>query len=134
MKIYFFTACDAGCHINTAGRKRFNEYITMLSNPNTFTLDFQLRYSEYQYMKQEAFDWFASGPEITNSKQLHATVIILKKCQHSCFLINSWYDAARSILFYLLMKKEKLNTLYLLITGMTKVYTASSAKHTGRTL
>jgi hypothetical protein len=100
--------CDAGCHNNTAGSKRFNEYITMLSNPNTFTLDFQLRYSEYQYTKQEAFDWFASGAEIINTKQLHATVIILKKCQHSCFLINSWYDAACSNPF--LFTDEKIKT------------------------
>jgi hypothetical protein len=87
--------CDAGCHINTDGRKRFNEYIAMLNDPKTCTIDFQLRYGEYQYTKQEVFDWFGCSPEVINSRQLHATVIILKKCSHSCFLIDSWYDAAR---------------------------------------
>jgi len=86
--------CDAGSTINTGGRKRFEEYINMLSSPDKSTIDFKLFWREYQYTKQEVFDYFNSPPEIINSPQLHSTILILKKCSHTTLLVNKWYEIA----------------------------------------
>ena len=97
--------CDAGCIINTEGRDRFNEYIHMLSASPTHTIDFSLRWEEYQYTKQEVFNHFNASDEMINSKQLHSTVIMLQKCAHTMQMIEKWYNTA--IEYPLLFTDEK---------------------------
>lgn len=84
--------CDAGCMINGIARERFEQYIEMLAAAETGTLDFELPFKEYEYTKQEVFDYFRSPQEISNSNQLMATVILLKKCAHTSMLIDKWYN------------------------------------------
>lgn len=85
---------DSGCEINKDGRQRFKDYIDLLLSSRTGTLDFELYHKEYKYTKQEVFDYYKCPNEVINSNQLHSTVLLLKKCQHTIKLINEWYLAA----------------------------------------
>ena len=86
--------CDAGCMINGYGEKRFNEYIEILNQSITGTIDFELPHAEYEYTKQEVFDHFKSSDEIIYSNQLESTILLLRNCQHTKMLVNLWYDVA----------------------------------------
>jgi len=86
--------CDAGCMINSEGKERFNQYLEMLNDTETGTIDFELPHKEYEYTKQEAFDYFKSSADIINSNQIMATVVILRKCAHSVMLVDKWYETA----------------------------------------
>ena len=86
--------CDAGFTINKDGRERFDEYIDLVSGSETGSLDFRLFWKEYQYTKQEVFQYFRVPEEIITSNQLHSSVLLLKKCEHTVMLVNEWYDIA----------------------------------------
>lgn len=86
--------CDSGCMINANGGKRFNEYIDMLVSSETGTIDFELPHKEYEYTKKEVFDYFNSSDEVINSNQIMATVVLLRKCDHTSMLVNEWYKTA----------------------------------------
>lgn len=86
--------CDAGCMINGVAKERFEQYIEMLKDSKTGTIDFELTFKEYEYTKQEVFDYFNSSEQVINSNQLMATVVILRKCIHSSMLVGLWYKAA----------------------------------------
>lgn len=84
--------CDAGCMINKAGKERFNDYIDMLIESDTGTIDFKVPHREYEYTKQEVFDYFGSSEEIINSDQLMSTILLFRKCAHSSMLVDKWYN------------------------------------------
>jgi len=86
--------CDAGCMINGVGRTRFNQYLEMLANSETGTIDFELPFKEYQYTKQDVFDYFKASDLIVHSNQLMATVLMFRKCEHTSRLIDTWYKTA----------------------------------------
>jgi len=86
--------CDAGCMINTSGGKRFDEYIDMLVAAETGTIDFELPHKEYEYTKQEVFNYFDASDEIIDSDQIMATIVVLRKCPHTIRLVELWYEAA----------------------------------------
>lgn len=86
--------CDAGCMINQDGKKRFDEYMDLLVSSPTGSLDFSLVWREYQYTKQEVFQHFRSSTNVITSLQLHSTVLLLKKCEHTRLLVDRWYDSA----------------------------------------
>lgn len=86
--------CDAGSHINSNGYQRFSDYIKMVQTSPTGSVDFGLYWREYQFTKQEVFDFFESPPQIINSGQLVGGILIFRKCAHSTMLVNKWYDTA----------------------------------------
>jgi len=87
--------CDAGSTINGKGVKRFDEYMEMASSSATGTVDFNLYlYWEYEYTKQEVFNYFNASEEIINSNQLFAGILILRKCAHTVRLVDKWYEVA----------------------------------------
>jgi hypothetical protein len=86
--------CDAGSRINRNGEKRFEDYINMVLQSPTGSLDFGLFWREYQYTKREVFEFFQSPPQIINSGQLVGGILLLKKCPHTEMLVNKWYDTA----------------------------------------
>ncbi|MGY0039960.1 hypothetical protein [Pedobacter sp. NJ-S-72] len=59
---------------------------------DTGALAFQLPHKENEYTKHEVFDHFQTSDSIINSDQLMATVILLRKCEHTTNLVNLWYD------------------------------------------
>jgi len=86
---------DAGCMVNVMGQHRFQQYVEMLINSDSGTIDFELPYKEYQYTFKETFDYFQSPQQIINSNQLMATILAFRKCTHTMNLIDIWYDVAR---------------------------------------
>ena len=86
--------CDAGSQINPNGKKRFIEYLDLLHRAKTGTIDFCLSWREYQFTKQEVFEYFRSSEDIVLSRQLMATVLPMRKCAHANMLVNIWYEMA----------------------------------------
>jgi len=84
--------CDVGCLINQNGKKRFEDYIELLSKSKTGSLAFELPHKEVEYTKQEVFNFFDSPSNIIHTNQLMATVFLLKKCDHSMLLVNKWFE------------------------------------------
>jgi hypothetical protein len=89
--------CDAGCMINPTGGDRYKEYLDILASSKTGTIDFELPFKEYQYTKQEVFNYLGSTPEEIDSNQLLATVLLFKKCRAVTQLVDSWYQLAVSV-------------------------------------
>lgn len=83
---------DAGCTLNKHGLNRFNEYLDIVKNSKYGILSFELPFLEKFYTKIDLFSHMSlDNDEYLNSKQLMATIFILKKCSHTEFLINEWY-------------------------------------------
>jgi len=83
--------CDSGCQINQLGKQRLFEYIDMLNNnkENYGIISFQLEFKEAWYTKKIVFETL--GMEQDNMQQM-ATVILIKKNNHSMQMIDKWYD------------------------------------------
>lgn len=86
--------CDAGCKINVEGKDRLFEYVDMLNHnkDNYGILSFQLEFKERMYTKQKILDHFSVDSEYMQNM---ATVILIKKNNHSTNIINSWYDSCK---------------------------------------
>ena len=82
--------CDAGCQVNPSGVERLNEYVDMLrSNKENYgVLSFQLKYKEEQYTKRVIFDIYECSKMLQNM----ATVVLIKKNNHSINIIQEWYS------------------------------------------
>lgn len=87
--------CDAGCCINGAGRGRFNHYLNFLSQSEKGIIAFQLPHKEYRYTKKEVFNQFDVAEDVIESGQLVATIILLKKCDHSMNMVDLWYNTVK---------------------------------------
>lgn len=85
--------CDAGCLINKKGKERFDFYIKKLDISKTGSLEFELTHREYEYTKQEVFNYFNCDEKIKVSKQLSGGTLLFKKCSHSVFLINTYFKS-----------------------------------------
>jgi hypothetical protein len=99
--------CDAGSHINSNGKQRFADYINMVQASKTGTVDFGLFWREYQFTKQEVFDFFRTSPQIIQSGQLVGGILIFRKCAHSMMLVNKWYEIACNHPFLFTDEKRK---------------------------
>ncbi|NQX37644.1 hypothetical protein SAMN05421820_103361 [Pedobacter steynii] len=82
--------CDAGCMINDWGKERFKEYIEKLISSETGIITFEMELKEYQYTKREVFEYFNVSKEIINSKQIISGIILIRKCTHTCMMIDKW--------------------------------------------
>jgi len=86
--------CDAGCQINKDGKERLLEYIDLLNinNENYGIISFQLEFKELLYTKNAIFDFMNSDDNCKNALQCMATVLIIKKNEHSTNIIDKWYE------------------------------------------
>ena len=87
---------DAGCTINKNGKSRLLEYIDMLNNKDGL-IAFQMTHNpEKKWTKNKALKAFnfENNKDILDSGQVIATVIIIKKNEHSVSLINEWLKNA----------------------------------------
>jgi len=94
--------CDAGCWINPKGKARLMEYFEMAEKhgalafqvKNTFGDPHLDKFSlpERVWTKGDLFDCFSvrNNPKITESQQIGATTMILKKCQESTDFLRQW--------------------------------------------
>ena len=86
--------CDAGCSFNPRGMKRMDEYIDLVNNNDLGILSFQLNHPEIKYTKRKVLDHFSADINTMKDNQFIATVIILRKNEHTTKIINEWYDTA----------------------------------------
>jgi hypothetical protein len=87
---------DAGCEINVQGSQRYQEYLNLLNNnvEGKGVLSFQLNHLEIRFTKKQVLDRYNVSKEKMYSGQNMATVILLKKNEHSKNLVDEWYQMA----------------------------------------
>ena len=85
---------DAGCEMNMEGKPRLYEYVDLLDqDSNQYgVISFELTHLEYKFTKHAVFEYFQVSDTVKNTNMHMATVIILKKTDHSMKLIHEWYD------------------------------------------
>ena len=83
---------DIGCHINAHGKKRFDEYIQMLNEPeeDRAIISFEMRFKEKVWTTHQIFDYFGldNNGSIANSGQFVGGIRIMKKNEKLVKLIN----------------------------------------------
>lgn len=87
---------DAGCTINPKGIERLNDYITMLNSQTKYDIiSFQLcELPEIKYSKKDLLMHLEVPLEDMMSGQCMATVIIMRKGEHSLSVVNKWNELA----------------------------------------
>lgn len=104
---------DSGCNlnINDTARKQLNYYINLVNSHWTGLLKFRLPFEEYKYTNKYTINYFENKFKIKldlNQKQLHATVVILRKNK---FTID-YFEKINEILYenpYLFTDKYNIN-------------------------
>ena len=86
---------DAGCSINTNGKKRFNEYIEMINNSNESIISFQIKAIEKKYTTKEIFNHFNMNVN-DNSGQFAGTVLIMKNTEKMMKIIDECTNVLRT--------------------------------------
>jgi len=91
----FVIYLDAGCTLNTAGKKRFYEYLNSLNASNYGILSFQMSsHSENVWTTKEIFDYFhlEIGSNIGNSGQYVGGVLVMQKNKHLLDYMEKYKD------------------------------------------
>jgi len=99
----FLLYMDAGCTLNPLGKKRFNEYISLLDKSEYGILSFQMSGNqslsgrlerEKKWTTRQTFDYFGVSldSDIAKSGQYMATIIIIQKCAHSELILNKYNE------------------------------------------
>ena len=85
---------DAGCSINTSGKKRFHEYIDMVNNSNEGIISFQMSHHEKIWTTKQIFQYFNAdlNGEIANSGQILDGILIMKKTKNIININDIWYN------------------------------------------
>lgn len=87
---------DVGCHFNPNGMPRMHEYIAILNSNDIGILSFQLEHMEKKYTKRALLEYMQPPEDHITSNQFMATVVLLKKTNHSMNFIEDWYNLATS--------------------------------------
>lgn len=92
--------CDAGCHLNPKGRSRLNDYVEAVLNDTVGVKAFcaSLKVAdvkEKRWTKGDVFDYFncRNRKDITESLQIAATHVLVRKCAQSMSMLYAWNDA-----------------------------------------
>lgn len=86
---------DSGCTINKQGLSRFNEYIKMLDESKYGILSFQMNgLDERCWTTKQIIDFLGetNESEYALSGQYMATIMLLKKCEHSINFVEKWLE------------------------------------------
>lgn len=87
---------DAGCTLNPQGLPRLNEYFDIVQKSEYGLIGFELEEawcSENRFTKMDLID-FLNVPHLIDTRQIMATVVIVRKCEHVMNLIRRWYSLA----------------------------------------
>jgi hypothetical protein len=106
--------CDSGCMFNPLGMQRLSEYFDMVNKSKYGILTFQMKITEKLYTKRLPFEYFREHLEdiqksspithmsgltkencirfLENTNQCMATVIIIRKTEHSVNFFNKLYE------------------------------------------
>lgn len=94
---------DAGCHINSHGRKRMQEYADTLAASKIGIVAFELEKgcNERAFSKMDLLEHFIvqQCPQITDTGQICATHIFCKKKPESSRFIEEWLNTCYNIHF-----------------------------------
>lgn len=96
--------CDSGCELNNKGMKRYYEYLDMLGNSEFGMLSFPLGWNKKRepppnqgctdkvWSVKQLFDFLKIdiNSEIAGTPQYPATILIMKKCQHSLKILDEY--------------------------------------------
>ncbi len=85
--------CDAGCHINESGKKRFKEYIDILQGSEHGMLSFQMGHIEQTYTTEECFQALEiqANSWIRTTGQICATILVAKRCDHTALILSEFH-------------------------------------------
>ncbi len=83
---------DAGCHLNPRGIKRLQEYDQLCEESECGIVATSIAYTEKAYTKADLFGYFGvlDRKDITDSDQVQATIIFIRKCTKSVEFIKQW--------------------------------------------
>jgi len=85
---------DSGCHINSAGSKKMEEYIERVTHSTSGILatTFNEQMPEHAWTKADCFDYFSVREDrsITNTPQIQATTMFVKKSDFTISFLNKW--------------------------------------------
>jgi hypothetical protein len=84
---------DSGCEWNIHGKKRLEEYINILNSNKKDILSFQLNHLEKSWTKMDLINYLNSY-NMLNTKQIHATIFMIKKTHTSINIVKEWYDTS----------------------------------------
>lgn len=91
---------DAGCHLNSNGRKRFSEYINIVQKSVSGILATVLDCSmpEKHWTKGDTFDYFQCryDENITNTPQIQATAFLVQKRPSTELFLKKWLNVFTS--------------------------------------
>ena len=82
---------DAGCTINSYGKKRLDEYVDMVRKSDHGIISFQMELSSQKYTKKELFDYMEVSPEYQNKNQFVAGILILRKNENTKKIVDEWF-------------------------------------------
>ena len=87
---------DVGCHINVNGKKRFQEYCSMVENSSSGILatTFDSSMPEKSWTNGDTFDYFncRHNKSITKSPQIQATTILIQKRESTISFLKKWVE------------------------------------------
>ena len=84
---------DAGCTINSNGKKRLLEYFDIVNNSKFGILSFDLvEQLEKKWTKMDIINYFGAH-DLLETGQLVGGIFILRKCDHTVNLVKMWYKS-----------------------------------------
>jgi hypothetical protein len=91
--------CDAGMWLNSNGKSRFKEYMTLLNNKSIITFSSSYKYIAQYFVKNDAI--MSYYPEFNNEYNIsqYAGIMIIKKNAESIQLINDWLHLCENYYF-----------------------------------
>jgi len=107
---------DAGCHLNSRGRWRLEQYFSLLNESEIGMVGFQAEepsYSNsplehdgrtlfdqpnYKWIKGDLFDHFGvrENKRFTHSQAIGAGIILVRKCEASLSIVDEWRSIIRT--------------------------------------
>jgi hypothetical protein len=95
---------DAGCTIHPAGKHRFLQYMDMVRRSMFGIIAFELNDThlvEKTWTKMDTVEHFKMyHPRILETKQIMATVFMIRKCEQSMKLVDEWYQSTDHLFLY----------------------------------
>ena len=85
---------DSGCVLNINGKKRLHEYFDMVQDSEYGIISFQMTHVEKKWTKMDIFKHF-DAYDYLETGQLISGIFIIRKCEHSVDLVNTWYEACQ---------------------------------------
>lgn len=88
--------CDAGCHLNIAGKPRLVQYFELLESNDIIAFDQDT--IEEQYTKEDLFRYFKieiDNSAIRKSRQVLGGIFFIRKTEQIEQLVEQWYEVCR---------------------------------------